>query len=126
MHRGGLPGIHVAYLLGGAAYHTDRDTLAAIRPGVLQVWKSEEYLLLGRPLEPGFVPPSVCCLPNRKGHTGSDQAWRAAGGLQVWLIVLKTRYYGPSSVPAGRSCPPHRQGHTGRNKAWRAAGGLQR
>jgi hypothetical protein len=37
LHRGGLPGIDVAYLLGGAAYHTDRDTLAAIRPGVLQV-----------------------------------------------------------------------------------------
>jgi hypothetical protein len=37
LHRGGLPGIDVAYLLSGAAYHTDRDTLAAIRPGVLQV-----------------------------------------------------------------------------------------
>ncbi|WIA36529.1 hypothetical protein OEZ86_007823 [Tetradesmus obliquus] len=36
LHRGGLPGIDVAYLLAGAAYHTDRDTLAAIRPGVLQ------------------------------------------------------------------------------------------
>lgn len=36
-HRGGLPGIDVAYLLTGAAYHTDRDTLQAIRPGVLQV-----------------------------------------------------------------------------------------
>lgn len=36
-HRGGLPGIDIAYLLSGAAYHTDRDTLDAIRPGVLQV-----------------------------------------------------------------------------------------
>lgn len=37
LHRGKLPGIDIAYLLAGAAYHTDRDTLDAIRPGVLQV-----------------------------------------------------------------------------------------
>lgn len=31
-----LPGIDIAYLLSGAAYHTQTDTLDQIRPGVLQ------------------------------------------------------------------------------------------
>jgi hypothetical protein len=36
-HAAALPtGIDIAYLLSGAAYHTERDTLDAIRPGVLQ------------------------------------------------------------------------------------------
>eukprot|EP00775_Hariotina_reticulata_P013769 gene13769-13890_t len=35
-HRGEFPGIDMAYLLSGAAYHTDRDLISAIRPGVLQ------------------------------------------------------------------------------------------
>jgi len=39
-HRGGFPGIDMAYLLSGAAYHTDRDVASAIRPGVLQVGKA--------------------------------------------------------------------------------------
>lgn len=49
LHSGGLPGIDIAYLLGGAAYHTDRDVLAAIRPGVLQVgdWRKAASTLLG-------------------------------------------------------------------------------
>jgi hypothetical protein len=36
-HDGKLPGIDIAYLLDGAAYHTDRDSLERLRKGVLQV-----------------------------------------------------------------------------------------
>ena len=36
-HYGTLPGLDIAFLLDGAAYHTDRDTPARIRAGTLQV-----------------------------------------------------------------------------------------
>lgn len=36
-HAGRLPGIDIAYLADGAAYHTGLDTMARLRPGVLQV-----------------------------------------------------------------------------------------
>lgn len=35
-HAGRLPGLDVAYLADGAAYHTGLDTMARLRPGVLQ------------------------------------------------------------------------------------------
>lgn len=35
-HYGRLPGLDVAFLLDGAAYHTDRDTVDRIRRGTLQ------------------------------------------------------------------------------------------
>ncbi len=35
-HYGRLPGLDVAFLLDGAAYHTDRDSVGRIRPGTLQ------------------------------------------------------------------------------------------
>lgn len=35
-HYGTLPGLDVAFLLDGAAYHTDRDTVARLRSGTLQ------------------------------------------------------------------------------------------
>jgi hypothetical protein len=35
-HYGALPGIDVAFLFGGTAYHTARDEAARIRPGTLQ------------------------------------------------------------------------------------------
>jgi hypothetical protein len=36
-HYGSLPGLDIAFLLDGAAYHTDRDTVDRLRPGTLQV-----------------------------------------------------------------------------------------
>jgi len=36
-HYGNLPGLDIAFLLDGAAYHTDRDTVDRIRRGTLQV-----------------------------------------------------------------------------------------
>jgi hypothetical protein len=36
-HAGALPGIDIAYLADGAAYHTGVDTMARLRAGVLQV-----------------------------------------------------------------------------------------
>lgn len=41
-HYGSLPGLDIAFLLDGAAYHTDRDTVDRLRPGTLQVrcWAS--------------------------------------------------------------------------------------
>lgn len=36
-HYGSLPGLDIAFLLDGAAYHTDRDTLERLRPGTVQV-----------------------------------------------------------------------------------------
>lgn len=35
-HYGRLPGLDVAFLLDGTAYHTDRDTVDRIRPGTIQ------------------------------------------------------------------------------------------
>jgi Peptidase family M28 len=35
-HYGSLPGLDIAFLLDGAAYHTDRDTVDRLRPGTLQ------------------------------------------------------------------------------------------
>lgn len=35
-HQGRLPGIDVAFVLGGSAYHTSQDITARIRPGTLQ------------------------------------------------------------------------------------------
>ena len=40
-HHGNLPGIDLAYILDGAAYHTERDTVARIRKGTVQVRDSE-------------------------------------------------------------------------------------
>ena len=36
-HYGSLPGLDIAFLLDGAAYHTDRDTVDRLRPGTVQV-----------------------------------------------------------------------------------------
>ena len=36
-HYGNMPGLDIAFLLDGAAYHTDRDTVDRIRTGTLQV-----------------------------------------------------------------------------------------
>jgi hypothetical protein len=36
-HYGNMPGLDIAFLLDGAAYHTDRDTPDRIRTGTLQV-----------------------------------------------------------------------------------------
>jgi len=36
-HAGKLPGIDIAYLADGAAYHTSLDTMGRLRSGVLQV-----------------------------------------------------------------------------------------
>ena len=36
-HHGNLPGIDIAYILDGAAYHTKQDTLERIRKGTVQV-----------------------------------------------------------------------------------------
>ena len=36
-HHGNLPGIDLAYILDGAAYHTKQDTVARIRKGTVQV-----------------------------------------------------------------------------------------
>lgn len=36
-HHGTLPGIDLAYILDGAAYHTNRDTVERIRKGTVQV-----------------------------------------------------------------------------------------
>lgn len=35
-HHGSLPGIDLAYILDGAAYHTKQDTVARIRKGTVQ------------------------------------------------------------------------------------------
>lgn len=35
-HLGRLPGIDIAQVLDGAAYHSKHDTLARIRPGTIQ------------------------------------------------------------------------------------------
>lgn len=40
-HAGQLPGIDIAYLADGAAYHTTRDTMQRLRVGVLQVGEGE-------------------------------------------------------------------------------------
>ena len=37
-HHGNLPGIDLAYILDGAAYHTEQDTVTRIRKGTVQVW----------------------------------------------------------------------------------------
>lgn len=36
-HWGKLPGVDLAYILDGAAYHTNQDIVARIRKGTLQV-----------------------------------------------------------------------------------------
>jgi hypothetical protein len=36
-HMGALPGLDIAYLLDGAVYHTNRDSLERLRTGVVQV-----------------------------------------------------------------------------------------
>jgi hypothetical protein len=36
-HAGKLPGIDIAYLADGAAYHTSLDVMSRLRAGVLQV-----------------------------------------------------------------------------------------
>lgn len=36
-HKGRLPGIDMAHILDGSAYHTSNDNLARLRPGLLQV-----------------------------------------------------------------------------------------
>ena len=36
-HLGTLPGIDIAYILDGAAYHTQLDTVDRIRKGTVQV-----------------------------------------------------------------------------------------
>ena len=35
-HHGSLPGIDIAYILDGAAYHTKQDTVQRIRRGTVQ------------------------------------------------------------------------------------------
>jgi hypothetical protein len=39
-HAGALPGIDIAYLADGAAYHTTVDTMERLRAGVLQVGRA--------------------------------------------------------------------------------------
>lgn len=36
-HHGNLPGIDIAYIMDGAAYHTNQDTVERIRKGTVQV-----------------------------------------------------------------------------------------
>ena len=54
-HYGSLPGLDIAFLLDGAAYHTDRDTVDRLRPGTLQVrcWASRFDLF---PTQSGTQP----------------------------------------------------------------------
>lgn len=35
-HQGSLPGVDIAYVLGGSAYHTSQDKVDRIRPGTMQ------------------------------------------------------------------------------------------
>ena len=49
-HYGSLPGLDIAFLLDGAAYHTDRDTVDRLRPGTLQVLHSHVLTLWCCPL----------------------------------------------------------------------------
>ena len=41
-HHGSLPGIDLAYILDGAAYHTNQDTVARIRKGTVQVRAAQQ------------------------------------------------------------------------------------
>lgn len=46
-HHGSLPGIDLAYIMDGAAYHTKQDTVARIRKGTVQVGTSLALQSLG-------------------------------------------------------------------------------
>ena len=54
-HLGSLPGLDLAHVLDGSAYHTDRDTPARIRAGTLQV----SNMILQLPLS---LSCSVCSM----------------------------------------------------------------
>ena len=43
-HHGSFPGIDIAYIMDGAAYHTKQDTLERIRKGTVQVTFNPAHL----------------------------------------------------------------------------------
>lgn len=59
-HYGNLPGIDLAYILDGAAYHTEQDTVDRIRKGTVQVNTncSKSWIVLTR--GSSFMSATLC------------------------------------------------------------------
>lgn len=70
-YHGSLPGIDIAQVLDGAAYHSHHDTIERLRKGTIQVFIHPFHLLaaplLCLPIEfPALQTMRICSLQNRK------------------------------------------------------------
>ena len=85
-HYGALPGLDIAFLLDGAAYHTDRDAVGRIRRGTLQAGIPPALITLaqfalvaftlaaaaGDGGEPALCAASICSRSVAKQYSDSE------------------------------------------------------